>query len=66
MEFDTAPTHFSFRDYDGILGLGFACDAKNNVKPVFDNMAEQGVLKELAFSFYMNKFVKFFSILFMS
>lgn len=54
-EFVTAGPHFPNTRNDGILGLAFIAGARDNVKPVFYNMIDQGLIPEPVFAFYLSK-----------
>jgi hypothetical protein len=41
--------------FDGILGLAFPSIAVDGVKPIFNEMMDQGVVSQNLFSFYMSK-----------
>jgi len=40
--------------FEGILGLGFPSMSANGMKPIFDNIIDQHVLKKNEFAFYFN------------
>ncbi|XP_014259891.1 cyprosin-like [Cimex lectularius] len=44
----------SFARFDGLFGLGFPRLAKDGVRPPFQVMMDQGLVKEKIFSFYLN------------
>jgi len=46
---------FLLAKFDGLLGLGFQEIAVDKVVPVWYNMVSQGLVKELVFSFWMNR-----------
>ena len=46
---------FKFSPFDGILGLGLASTAINNIKPLFQEFYDQKLISDLSFSFYLTK-----------
>jgi hypothetical protein len=50
---ETQSTIFSGDNFEAIIGLGYSALAEPNVKPVFDEMMGQSVLKSNMFSFYV-------------
>lgn len=46
---------FLFSKFDGILGLGFPKISVGGYPPVWQSMAEQGLLQENIFSFWLNR-----------
>lgn len=49
-------TIFDKLNFEGILGLAFPAMSANNVKPLFDQVMHQKLLKENSFSFYFSKY----------
>merc|ERR1719160_2439674 len=49
-------TIFDKLSFEGILGLAFPAMSANNVKPLFDQVMHQKLLKENSFSFYFSKY----------
>lgn len=49
------PVPFYRGKFDGVVGLGFQQNSKNNVIPVFYNMISQGLVEKPVFSFYFNR-----------
>merc|ERR1711959_752885 len=47
---------FNKLDFEGILGLAFPSMSANKVKPLFDQVMKQKLLKENSFSFYFTKY----------
>lgn len=41
--------------FDGILGMGFPAISVNGATPVFNNMIDQGVVKEPVFAFWLSR-----------
>ena len=48
-------TAFKMSPFDGILGLGMAKTAINNIKPIFQEFYDQKLIPDLSFSFYLTK-----------
>ncbi|KAJ5091669.1 aspartic protease [Penicillium alfredii] len=46
---------YTFRGYDGVLGLGFDTISVNNIVPPFYNMRKQGLLDQPVFAFYLGE-----------
>merc|ERR1719456_367361 len=47
-------TVFAQIPFEGILGLGFPSMSANGIRPLFDNIIDQHVLKKNEFAFYFN------------
>lgn len=41
--------------FDGILGMGFPGISVDSIKPFFDNLMAQKLIKKNIFSFYLNR-----------
>ena len=42
--------------FDGILGMGFPSIAVNGIRPVFNQMHDQGLVSQNMFSFFLNRY----------
>ena len=41
--------------FDGVLGMGWPAIAVDGVKPVFNNMIQQGAIAQPVFAFYFSR-----------
>jgi len=46
-------TIFTGNNFEAIVGMAYPALAEKNVKPVFDEMKDQKLLKDNIFSFYL-------------
>ena len=42
-------------EFDGILGMGYASIAEDQVTPVFNTMVKQGTVDKPVFSFFLDR-----------
>ena len=48
---------FAAARFDGILGMAFPAISVNGMRPVFNNMNDQGLVSQNMFSFFLNRYI---------